>query len=102
MERVAVDVVGPLLLTDQGNRYALIAMDYFTQWPEAYAVSDESTSTTAHKLVTEMFSRFGAPEELHSDQGRNFEAEVFAEVCWLMGIRKNKNHTPTSPKRRVS
>ena len=26
-----------------------------------------------------MFCRFGAPLELHSDQGRNFKAQVFAE-----------------------
>ena len=80
MERVAVDVLGPFPLTDLGNRYVIVAMDYFTKWPEAYAVPDQTASTTAGKLVTEMFCHFGAPEELHSDQGRNFEVEVFSEV----------------------
>ncbi|XP_041929155.1 uncharacterized protein K02A2.6-like [Alosa sapidissima] len=73
-----------------------MAMDYFTKWPEAYAVPDQSAHTTADRLVTEMFCRFGAPEELHSDQGRNFEAEVFAEVCQRMGIRKTRT-TPLHP-----
>lgn len=72
MEPVGVDILGPFPLTDGGNRYVLVAMDYFTKWPEAYAVPDQSATTTAERLVCEMFCRFGAPEELHSDQGRNF------------------------------
>ena len=96
MERVAVDVLGPFPLSDLGNRYVIVAMDYFTKWPEAYAVPDQSAPTTADKLVMEMFCRFGAPGELHSDQGRNFEAEVFAEVCRRLGVRKTRT-TPLHP-----
>ena len=36
MERVAVDIVGPLPETVRGNRFVCVAMDYFTKWPEAY------------------------------------------------------------------
>jgi hypothetical protein len=43
-----------------------------------------------------MFRRFGAPQELHSDQGRNFEAQVFAEVCKRMGVSKTRT-TPLHP-----
>ena len=96
MERVGVDFIGPFPTTDDGNRYVLVAMDYFTKWPEAYAVPDQSATTTAERLVCEMFCRFGAPEELHSDQGRNFEAQVFAKVCELMGVRKTRT-TPLHP-----
>ncbi|KAJ8416327.1 hypothetical protein AAFF_G00356150 [Aldrovandia affinis] len=64
----------------------LVAMDYFTKWPEAYTVPDQSASTTARKLVEEMFCLFGAPGELHSDQGRNFESRVFGEVCKRLGV----------------
>ena len=96
MERVGVDVLGPFPVTDAGNRYVLVAVDYFTKWPEAYAVPDQSATTTAEKLVEEMFTRFGAPDELHSDQGRNFEALVFREVCQRLGVRKTRT-TPLHP-----
>ncbi|KAJ8332909.1 hypothetical protein SKAU_G00418050 [Synaphobranchus kaupii] len=78
MERVGVDILEPFPVTDSGNRY-------FT-WPEAYAVPDQSANTTAERLVEEMFARFGAPAKLHSDQGRNFEAQVFGEVCRRLGV----------------
>lgn len=47
MERVAVDVLDPFPTTYQGNRYVLVAMDYFTKWPEVHAVPDQSAVTTA-------------------------------------------------------
>uniref|UniRef100_A0A3B1J0Y6 Integrase catalytic domain-containing protein n=1 Tax=Astyanax mexicanus TaxID=7994 RepID=A0A3B1J0Y6_ASTMX len=90
MEWVAVDVLGPFPVTDSGNRFVLVAMDYFTKWPEAYAVPDQGAVTTADILVREFFCRFGVPEELHSDQGRNFESEVMAEVCRILGIHKTR------------
>ncbi|XP_053351273.1 uncharacterized protein LOC128520866 [Clarias gariepinus] len=91
-----VDILGPFPVSDRGNRYVLVAMDYFTKWPEAFAVPDQSASTTARVLVDEVFSRFGAPERLHSDQGRNFEAEVFAAVCERLGVKKTRT-TPLHP-----
>ncbi len=47
-------------------------------------------------LVKECICRFGVPLSLHSDQGRNFEAAVFAEVCQMMGIKKTRT-TPYHP-----
>jgi hypothetical protein len=74
MERVAVDVLGPLPVSDSGNKYILIAMDYFTKWPEAYPLPNQEAETVAKVLVDQFVCRFGAPAELHSDQGRNFES----------------------------
>ncbi|KAK2887926.1 hypothetical protein Q8A73_019374 [Channa argus] len=96
MERVGVDILGPFPTTEAGNRYILVAMDYFTKWPEAYAVPDQTATTAAQRLMEDMFSRFGVPEELHSDQGRNFESRLFAEVCQRLGVRKTRT-TPLHP-----
>lgn len=35
----------------------------------------------ADVLIEGMFSRFGAPDVIHSDQGRNFESRLFAVLC---------------------
>ena len=47
-------------------------------------------------LVGGMFSHFGVPETLHSDQGRNFESRVFASMCERLGIHKTRT-TPLRP-----
>jgi transposase InsO family protein len=96
MERIAVDIMGPLPVTNHGNRYLLVAMDYFTKWPEAYAVPDQEAKTVATVLVREFICRFGTPLELHSDQGRNFESELIKEICEILGINKTRT-TPYHP-----
>lgn len=90
MERVAVDIMGPFPRSDKGNRYVLVAMDYFTKCPEAYAIPDQEAETVADTLVEGMFSRFGAAETIHSDQGRNFESAVFSALCKRLGMQKTR------------
>jgi hypothetical protein len=51
-ERMAIEVAGPVPQSDQGNRYLLIAVDYFRKWPEAYAIPSQEASTVAEALVT--------------------------------------------------
>lgn len=96
MERVAVDVVGPLPRSDKGNRYVLSAIDYFTKWPEGYALPDQEAETVVDALLEGMFSRFGVPETIHSHQGRNFESRVFSSMCDRLGARKTRT-TPLRP-----
>ena len=95
-ERIAIDVAGPFPKTSAGNKYILVAMDYFTKWPEAYALPNQEAVTVAEALVHNMFCRFGVPRELHSDQGKNFESSVFQNVCKVMGIVKTRT-TPLHP-----
>ena len=60
--------------------YLLVTMDYFTKWPEVYAIPNQGASTVADALVTHFFCCFGVPIELHSDQGLNFESRLMQEV----------------------
>ena len=53
--------------------------------------------TVADKLVTEVFLRFGFPAQLHSDQGCEFESQLFKGMCALLGIDKTRT-CPNNPK----
>ena len=80
MHIMVVDILGPLPKTKDGNVYVLVAADYFTRWVEAYPTPNQEAVTVAQKLVDEMFCRFSTPEQLHSDQGHQFESDLIAEV----------------------
>ncbi len=65
-------------------------MDYFTKWPEAFAVPNQEAATLARCLLSEYFSRFAIPYMLHSDQGANFESHLIRELCELLDIKKTR------------
>ena len=86
----AMDYMGPIKETDRGNKHILVLMDHFTKWCEAFPTKDQKAPTVAHVLVSRVFSRFGPPTVLHSDQGRNFDSTLMHEVYNLMGIKKTR------------
>lgn len=43
---VGVDVL-QLPPSFNGNKYAIVFMDYFTKWPEVFATSDQTAETVA-------------------------------------------------------
>ena len=93
---VALDIVGPLPETPRGNCYLLVMADYFTRWAEAFPLQSVTAEAVAIAVVNGWVSRFGAPEQLHSDQGPQFESKLFAEMCRILGIHKTRT-TPYHP-----
>ena len=62
----------------------------------AYALPNQEAKTVARILVEEYFCQNGFPEQLHSDQGPQFESNVIAELCKTMSIQKTRT-TPYHP-----
>ncbi|PIK35202.1 Retrovirus-related Pol polyprotein from transposon [Apostichopus japonicus] len=96
MQRCAMDIMGPLPKSTRGNRYVLVIADYFTKWTEAYPMADMEAETVARLLVEQFICRYGVPDELHTDQGRQFESELFQHMCRLLDINKTRT-TPFHP-----
>lgn len=90
MERVATDILGELPKTDRGNRCILVVSDYFTKWTESFAMPNIEAQTVAKILVEEVFAKLGVPRILHSDQGRQYESNLFQELCALIHIEKTR------------
>src|SRR6266508_3268980 len=75
-ERWGIDIVGPLPITREGNRYIVVAMDYFSRWPEARPLKAANAETVATFIYEEIICRFGAPRILQSDRGTHFVKEI--------------------------
>src|SRR5215216_5852692 len=79
--RVGIDIKVPLPRTSQGNRYIIVAMDYFTKWPEAKPIPDIKSETVAKFIFDEIICRHGVPDELLSDRGTSFLNKVVDALC---------------------
>ena len=96
LERLAIDLVGPLPRTPRNAAYILVCSDYFTKFTEAYPLTSKNTQEVAEKLVTEWFCRYGVPRQLHSDQGKEFTSKVITDICQCLNIDKTRT-TPYRP-----
>ena len=92
-ERVSIGILAPFNKTPRGNVYLLTANGTFTRCPEAIPVPDIKAKTVASALLHQVFSRFGLPDQIHSDRGPTYEAKLFNENMELFQIKD----TRTSP-----
>ncbi|KAG2944156.1 hypothetical protein C6341_g13158 [Phytophthora cactorum] len=85
---LVVDAIGPLPVTDNGNRYILVFVDYFTRWAEAFAVKKLDSVTFVEVMVNGVVARHGIPPKLLSAYGSNFTSEVANSFYQTLGIKK--------------
>ena len=96
MQRIAMDILGPLPETERQNKYILVASDYFTKWRESYLMKNMEAENIAEQLVSNSICCYGVPYYIHTDQGKNFESFLISEICQLFVMTKTRT-TPYHP-----
>ena len=86
-DRIDIDVLGPFPKSQRDNKYIVVVSDYFTKYPEAFAVPNQQATTIA-KLLVGVICKHGCPSKILTDRGANFTCELIKELCWLLDIQK--------------
>lgn len=87
-ERIALDIVGPLTLSESGNKYILTLQDDLTKFSQAYAIPNHESFTVAETVVHKFICNFGLPESILTDQGKYFMSKLFSDISKLFKIKK--------------
>ena len=66
----------------------LVVKDNITCYAQAYVTQSQMAQTMTKALWDNFVVHYGLPEKILSDQGRNFESEVIADLCKLTGTKK--------------
>jgi len=77
-----INLVGPLPVSS-GFRYYLTAINRYTRWPEALPLSDITAEAVAKAFVSVEIARFGCPQQIITDHGRQFEARLFKTLATI-------------------
>ena len=86
--QVHIDIVGPIHSTNSRYRYLLTCVDRFSRWCEAFPILDTSAETVAKTFIANWIARFGVPITITSDQGTNFESNLFRNLLTMLGTEK--------------
>jgi len=94
--RVSIDITGPHPKSSNQHQYILTLVDHFSKWAEALPIANHTAPTVARALMTNVFSRFGAPRQILSDLGTEFQSNLFVELLQWMEIHQLRT-TPYKP-----
>ena len=94
-ECFALDFVGPLPKSEQGNRYLLVGIEYYTNWPLAKAVPTADANQVVKFLYEDILSNFGPPKTILTDNGSHFLNAGVKKFVDLVQVR----HKFTAPYR---
>ncbi|CAD5126239.1 DgyrCDS14407 [Dimorphilus gyrociliatus] len=95
MQRIAMDIMGPLTGHDS-YKYILVIIDHMSRFTNLFPLKTQTAEEISKHLFFNYFPIFGIPEEVLTDQGRNFLGEIFTEMVKktpheiLFGL-KNRN-----------
>ena len=92
-----IDIVGPLTETSQGNKYIVVAIDYFTKYLKIRALINANAKSVANFIYEDIICRHGCPRKIISDRGTHFNNQVIEKLLERFKIRHNLS-TPYHPK----
>ena len=69
MAKLSLDLSGPYPTTLSGNKYIIAFVDWFSGWPEAFAVPDKTADTVAQLIIEEIYPRHGCALQIVLDNG---------------------------------
>ncbi|XP_022150862.1 uncharacterized protein LOC111018909 [Momordica charantia] len=92
-----VDIIGPFPLGKGQTKFAVVAVDYFTKWVEAEALSHITESRVTSFIWTNIVCRFGIPNAIVTDNGKQFDNAKFKDFCRKLGI-SHLSSSPAHPK----
>lgn len=87
-DKVAMDIVGPLPITDNGNEYILTIQDQLTKYSVAVPLEVANSEEIAKAFTRRFICQFGSPKAILTDQGSNFTSSMMKKFAKYFKIKQ--------------
>ena len=75
-DKWALDSIGAISPMSRKKKYILVFIDYVTKWVEAKSLFRAIDKYVVEFIYEEIFTRFGVPREIITDQGSKFTSKL--------------------------
>lgn len=83
---LSIDILGPYNESKKGRKFIICVEDVFTKWVEAEAYAKVNSKTVINFLRKSIFSRYGCPQTIISDNGPQFNCGTYRQFCGKLKI----------------
>ncbi|XP_043661543.1 uncharacterized protein K02A2.6-like [Drosophila teissieri] len=90
-QRLFIDFMGPYPRTKAGNSVIFVCLDHFSKFVRLHPMKQAVATEVVKFLEVNIFHQFDVPEVIHSDNGKQFVSQTFADLMDRYGI----NHIRT-------
>jgi hypothetical protein len=87
-ELLGIDIFAGIPVSVNGYKYILVITDYVTKLCIVKAVKSKKPLEVAFAIYDEWITKFGFPEKIQSDRGKEFTAKVCQSLYRVLKIRK--------------
>lgn len=104
-EMLGVDIMGPFPRSPNRNVYLLVFVDYYTHWVELFPLRQATAESFVRIMTKDIFTRWGLPDFILSDQGSQFVSTLFEETCKQRNVspkRMTAYHPQTNMTERIN
>ncbi|KAL6423911.1 hypothetical protein ACFW04_010386 [Cataglyphis niger] len=86
-DKVSLDIVGPLPITNTGNQYILTMQDLLTKYSVAVPLREVTSLAIADALTKNFICIYGTPKAILTDQGTNFLSALMRNLTKRFNIQ---------------
>lgn len=87
MQRLHIDLFGPLVRSKNGNQYMLVCVDSFSKFTWFVPLKRATSDTVKRALLERVFAQNGVPEVIISDNGSQFTSGNFRSFLFGLGVK---------------
>ena len=84
-----LDIMGPFPTAIRQLKFLVVGINYFTKWVETEALATITEKNIRSFVWRCIICKFGIPRVLVSDNGKQFDNNVFRDFCSQLGIRNH-------------
>lgn len=85
---IAVDIMGPLPRSSNGNSYLLVVADWFSKYSLLFPMRRAIASTIVKFMENQVFLVYGVPQFIICDNGKQFAGRVFNSLAKAYNVQK--------------
>ena len=97
LDRVHIDLTGPLPTTKSGRKYIMVIKDYLTKYVWLIPLKTKGMVEVAEAFVGEFICQAGVPGRLVSDRGNEFVNQLLKNISKILNINRVST-TPYNPR----